>query len=112
MRRNQQTSPHDQEIDDELDRLERNLFQTPVAADHTDRYPQPDEVNDHIPDIVTEGPFGGRTLIEVEHRDDDSQRTQEQQDAFERADIYDPTTEFEIEYVDDKDDKSGLFGLF
>ena len=109
MTRNQQTSPHNREVEDELDRLERNPLRKPVAADHTDRYPQPDEVNGHRPDIVTEGLFGSRTLIEVEKRGDNSQHAQNQQDAFEQASVYDPMTEFETEYVDDE---NGLFGLF
>lgn len=112
MPRNQQTSPHNREVEDELDRLERNPFRDPVAADHTDRYPQPEEVNGHRPDIVAEGLLGGRTLIEVEKRGDDSQHTQSQQDAFESAAVYDPMTEFKTEFVDDEDNQSGLLGLF
>lgn len=113
MTRNQQTSPHNREVEAELDRLERHPFREPVKADHTDRYPQPEEVNGHIPDIVTEHSlFGTQTLIEVEHRGDNSQHTQSQQDAFEEASVYDPATEFETEFVDDEDDDNGLFGLF
>lgn len=112
MTRNGQTSPHDREVNERLTELERNPLWDPVAADHTDREPQPDEMNGHIPDIVAEGPFGGRKLIEVEHRNDDSEHAQNQQDAFEQASVYDPMTEFETEYVDDKDDSGGFLGLF
>lgn len=115
MTRNRQTSAHNREIGEELTELERAPLWDPVAADHTDRYPEPEKVNGHIPDIVAEGPFGTRRLIEVEHPGDTSKRTREQHDAFERADIYDPMTEFEVEYVDDeeKDEtRGGFFGLF
>ena len=115
MTSNRQTSAHNREIDEELSAFERNLFWDPVAADHSDRYPEPATVNGHIPDIVVEGPLGQRKLIEVEHRGDDTKRTREQHTAFEQAAIYDPMTEFEVEYVDDgeKDEsRGGLFGLF
>lgn len=113
MPRNGQTSPHDREVEEELTELERDPLWDPIAADHTDREPQPDTVNGHVPDIVAEGPFGRRKIVEVEHRDDDSQHAQSQQNAFEQASVYDPPTEFETVYVDDdSDDSGGFLGLF
>lgn len=112
MTRNRQASPHDREVNERLTELERNPLWDPVAADHTDREPQPDPVNGHIPDIVAEGVFGRRKVVEVEHRDDDSAHAQSQQQAFEQASIYDPTTEFETAYVeDDSDDTGGFLGF-
>ena len=101
VRRNRKTTPHNRELDDRLNRIERTPLVDPVAADHNDRYPQPDAVNGHRPDIVTEDVFGNRTRIEVEHRDDNSKRTREQHAAFEQA-----PGGFEVEYVDDRDDNS------
>lgn len=109
MRRKKGRSGHDRELDERLRQLERNPFCDPVAADHTDEYPDPEPVNGHIPDIKVDCAFGGGRIEEVEHRDDTSQHTRDQHSAFQEAADSNPGLGFEVEYVDDQDDGFSLF---
>lgn len=94
---------HNNKIDELAHRAELNPFERVVAADHTDDYPDPDPVNGHIPDLVTEDSWTGvQTLTEVESSTDQSSHAQEQAEAF-GTKAEDPMFDFETKFYDDED---------
>lgn len=100
--RNNKRSAHHQRVADRLDELESHPFWDPVAADHTDRYSDPETVGNSTPDYVAKNLLDGTRLIgEVEHRGDHSAHTQKQREDFQQAAQENPLTEFETVFVEE-----------
>lgn len=104
-------SPHNARLNKRLEELERNPFCTPVRADHTDNYPDPEPINGHIPDYVATCAFGPDIIGEVERRGDNSRHTRDQFEAFESAAEDSPLIDFEVSWVEDDGDSGGVLDL-
>jgi len=96
----QSDSRHDRAIERDIERAERSpLFDIPFA-DHTDRRPDPAEINDRVPDEIRRNEITGElTIVEKETRPN-SRRSQEQ-NADLREGATDLGLDFEMEPVDD-----------
>ena len=85
---------HTTRLNERLDELEQSPFCDVVAADHTDRYPDPKPVNGRVPDYKAQ--CGPTTVVgEVEQAGDHSPHTQKQERAFTAFDNASPLQEFE-----------------
>ena len=93
-------SVHDRSIERDINQAERSpLFDIPFA-DHTDRRPDPPEINDRVPDEIRRNEITGElTVVEKETRPN-SRRSQEQ-NADLREGVADLGLDFEMESVDD-----------
>lgn len=105
-------SLHNKRLNERLRELERSPICDPVRADHTDRYPDPEPVNGHIPDYVAECSLGPNVIGEVEERGDMSRHTQDQFEAFGSAAAESPMLDFEVAWFGDEEESGGLFDLF
>lgn len=100
--RRRSQSTHDRAIDRDLDRAEQSpLFEIPLA-DHTDRRPDPPEINGRIPDEIRENELTGALTVVEKETHPNSQESREQ-NADLREGAVDLGLDFEMEPVDEHD---------
>lgn len=97
---NQSESVHNRAIERDIERAERSpLFDIPFA-DHTDRRPDPPEINDRVPDEIRRNELTGQmTVVEKETRPGSRRSRQQNEDLQAGADRL--GLNFELDPVDD-----------
>ncbi len=88
--------PHRRANNRRIRELERNPLWEVTSADHTDDYPQPEEVDGNIPDYKAESIFGETLIGETERCGDNSLHSRNQQDAFGQSARRRPDRTFEL----------------
>jgi hypothetical protein len=100
--RDRSESIHNRSIDQDLNQAERSPLFDILFADHTDRRPDPPEINGRIPDEIRENELTGEITV-VEKETQPGSRASREQNADLQEGALDLGLDFEMETVEDND---------